>query len=220
MKMVIQQFYLLLILSLFHTYLPAQITGLWEVEKVKVGEQEMTPVAKWFDLKEGNRLHSGNGGVRNTLGAWNYNSENSELLFQNEQGKADEMGAFQPVISPRPGAFDSRLVEPGPPPFLTEDGILFIYNSMNANIGGDPQLPPGTYAAAQVLLDPANPLQVLDRMDHYFIHPEKPYERSGQVGEVCFVEGLVFFKGEAFLYYGTADSKIAVAKWTPEGANP
>jgi predicted GH43/DUF377 family glycosyl hydrolase len=28
---------------------------------------------------------------------------------------------------------------------------------------------------------------------------------------VCFVEGLVPFKGKWFLYYGTADSKIAVS---------
>ena len=28
---------------------------------------------------------------------------------------------------------------------------------------------------------------------------------------MCFLEGLVYFKGRWFLYYGTADSKIAVA---------
>lgn len=29
---------------------------------------------------------------------------------------------------------------------------------------------------------------------------------------MCFLEGMVFFKGKWFLYYGTADSKIAVAE--------
>jgi hypothetical protein len=33
-----------------------------------------------------------------------------------------------------------------------------------------------------------------------------------QVGNVVFIEGLVFFKGRWLLYYGTADSKIAVAE--------
>jgi len=33
----------------------------------------------------------------------------------------------------------------------------------------------------------------------------------GDIYEVCFVEGLVYFKDKWFLYYGTADSKIAVA---------
>ena len=37
------------------------------------------------------------------------------------------------------------------------------------------------------------------------------YEKMGEVNEVCFVEGLVFFKNKWILYYGTADSKIAVA---------
>ena len=30
----------------------------------------------------------------------------------------------KPVLSPREGLFDSRLVEPGPPPLLTDEGIL------------------------------------------------------------------------------------------------
>ncbi len=39
----------------------------------------------------------------------------------------------------------------------------------------------------------------------------KDYKRVGGVNEVCFVERLVYFKNKWFLYYGTADSKIAVA---------
>jgi predicted GH43/DUF377 family glycosyl hydrolase len=41
--------------------------------------------------------------------------------------------------------------------------------------------------------------------------PEKPYEITGQVNQVCFVEGLTQFKNNWYLYYGTADSKIAMA---------
>jgi len=37
------------------------------------------------------------------------------------------------------------------------------------------------------------------------------YEITGQVANVVFLEGLVFFRGSMLLYYGTADSKIAVA---------
>ncbi len=48
-------------------------------------------------------------------------------------------------------------------------------------------------------------------MEGYFIHPDRPYEKAGQVNEVCFVEGLAYFKNRWLLYYGTADSKIAVA---------
>ena len=115
------------------------------------------------------------------------------------------------VMHPRMGYFDSRLVEPGPYALLQENGILLIYNSSNAANFNDPNLPVFTYAAGQVLFDKNQPYRLLDRTKSYFIYPDKPYERVGEVNEVCFVEGLVYFKNQWFLYYGTADSKVAVA---------
>ncbi len=123
----------------------------------------------------------------------------------------NHQGELHVVFGPRPGMFDSQLVEPGPPTLLTDNGILLIYNSRNLDEGGDPTLPPGTYTASQVLLDPSNPLSVLDRLDHYFFKPEFEFEKTGQVGNVVFLEALVPFKGKWWLYYGTADSKIAAA---------
>ena len=127
------------------------------------------------------------------------------------QPQENEQGELVKIFSPRPGKFDSQLVEPGPPALLTDDGIVLVYNSRNLGEGGDPNLPPGTYAAGQILFDKNDPAKVLDRLDDYFFKPEKPYEITGQVGNVCFLEALVPFKGQWFLYYGTADSKIAVA---------
>jgi predicted GH43/DUF377 family glycosyl hydrolase len=115
------------------------------------------------------------------------------------------------VFGPRPKKFDSDLVEPGPPAMLTDSGIILIYNSRNTHSAGDSSLPDGTYAAAQVLMDKNDPAKVLQRMDTWFMKPDKPYEISGQVNHVCFVEGLAQFNNKWFLYYGTADSKIAVA---------
>jgi len=119
--------------------------------------------------------------------------------------------AFKILFSPRKGEFDSELVEPGPPALITKDGILFIYNSKNSPEYGDKSLREGEYAAGQILLDKTNPTRVIDRSDENFFHPDKPYEITGQVNNVCFLEGLVYFKNKWFLYYGTADSKIAVA---------
>lgn len=123
----------------------------------------------------------------------------------------DEKGKTQTIFGPRPKKFDSDLVEPGPPAMLTDNGILLIYNSRNIKSKGDTSLSDGTYAASQILLDKSNPTKVIDRMDTYFMKPDKSYEISGQVNHVCFVEGLVQYKGKWYLYYGTADSKIAVA---------
>lgn len=120
-------------------------------------------------------------------------------------------GGLLSVFGPRKGMFDSDLVEPGPAAMLTGKGILLLYNSRNVPSKGDTTLPEGTYAASQILLDRNSPAEVIDRMSTWFIRPDKPYEKTGQVNEVCFVEGLVVFKGKWFLYYGTADSRIAVA---------
>ena len=61
------------------------------------------------------------------------------------------------------------------------------------------------------MFDANDPSKVTDRMDTYFMKPDKTYETTGQVNQVCFIEGLVNYKGKWFLYYGTADSKIAAA---------
>lgn len=123
----------------------------------------------------------------------------------------DDKGQLLPVFGPRNGKFDSDLVEPGPPAMLTDDGILLIYNSRNVPSKGDTSLAEGTYSASQILFDKNDPSKVLQRMETYFMTPDKPYEISGQVNRVCFVEGLVNYNNKWFLYYGTADSKIAVA---------
>jgi predicted GH43/DUF377 family glycosyl hydrolase len=115
------------------------------------------------------------------------------------------------VLQPRAGYFDSRLVEPGPYALYTPKGIVLIYNSSNAANNNDTSQPKFTYAAGQALYDNNAPYKLLDRSTNYFIHPDKPYELIGEVNNVCFVEGLVFFKNKWILYYGTADSKIAVA---------
>jgi predicted GH43/DUF377 family glycosyl hydrolase len=115
------------------------------------------------------------------------------------------------VLHPRPGYFDSRLVEPGPFALYTKNGIVLIYNSSNAANNGDSALPKFTYAAGQVLFDANAPYRLLDRASSYFIYPNKPYELVGEVNNVCFVEGLVPFNNKWYLYYGTADSKIGVA---------
>lgn len=137
----------------------------------------------------------------------------SDASFSTEEliGHSTEVPNLLPVLKTRKGKFDSHLIEPGPPAILTDKGILLIYNSKNSEVFGDASFAPKTYAAGQVLFDKNNPLKVVDRLDSAFFRPDKPYEIDGQINHVCFLEGLVHFKGKWFMYYGTADSKIAVA---------
>jgi len=120
-------------------------------------------------------------------------------------------GKLKSVLKPRKGYFDSRLVESGPYALLTEKGVLLLYNGMNSDTEGDPDLPKGAYCSGQALFDPTDPTKVIDRLENNFLRPDQPYEIEGQVNQVCFIEGLVPLNGKWFLYYGTADSKIGVA---------
>lgn len=124
----------------------------------------------------------------------------------------DENGRPLSVLSPRPGYFDSWLVEAGAPAVLTAKGIVLLYNAGNGSSYGDPSVPAHTYTAGQALFDAKNPVRLVARTDAPFLRPTEPYEKSGQYKEgTTFVEGLVRFKGRWLLYYGTADSRVAVA---------
>lgn len=127
------------------------------------------------------------------------------------RSQALNMPQLRIALPTREGKFDSDLVESGPPALLTDKGIVLIYNSRNMPSFGDNSLGEGTYTVSQVLFDKNDPGKILKRLDKYFMRPEQPYELSGQVNQVCFAEGLTEFKNKWYLYYGTADSKIAVA---------
>ena len=113
----------------------------------------------------------------------------------------------EPVLRPRPGYFDSRLVEPGPQPLLTDDGILLLYNAADSAL---------VYAAGQALFDPADPTNLLHRTDTPFMTPTTELEQTGQVPNVVFIQGLVDFKDQWFLYFGMGDSGIGVATYRPD----
>lgn len=116
------------------------------------------------------------------------------------------------VLQSRTGRFDSSFPETGPPPVLTRRGILMIYNGRNAGLGGDPRLSANTYSAGEALFDANNPAKLLARTENPVLEPTLPYERRGQYAAgTTFAEGLVYFHGQWLLYYGCADSLVAVA---------
>jgi predicted GH43/DUF377 family glycosyl hydrolase len=124
----------------------------------------------------------------------------------------DAAGKLLKVLTPRPGYFDSWLVEAGPPALVTGQGIVLLYNAANSATYGDARLPSRIYTGGQALFDGRNPVKLIARSDEPFIKPTESYERTGQyVDGTTFVEGLVPFKGRWLLYYGTADSRVGVA---------
>jgi len=139
-------------------------------------------------------------------------------------GGADQMGVAwsddlvqwtealdAPVLARRPGRFDSRVVEPGPPPLMTPEGILLVYNGANDQL---------VYRAGWVLFDRADPTRVLARSEEPILEPERGWERAGQVPNVVFVEGLVRDGGRWLFYYGGADKHIGVAEASSRPSAP
>jgi predicted GH43/DUF377 family glycosyl hydrolase len=88
----------------------------------------------------------------------------------------------KPVLDRRPGAFDSRVMEPGPAPFITDAGILLLYNGADENL---------VYSPGWVLFDKNDPTHVLARSEKPFIAPSLPWEKTGNVPNVIFLEGAV-----------------------------
>jgi len=107
-----------------------------------------------------------------------------------------------PVLSSRPEMFDAHVVEPGPPPILTSEGIFLIYNGADEH---------DVYATGWVLFDKNDPTQVIARADAPIFSPENEWEKVGQVRNVVFVEGLVQEKKRWLFYYGAADTNVGVA---------
>jgi predicted GH43/DUF377 family glycosyl hydrolase len=108
-----------------------------------------------------------------------------------------------PVLPRRAGKFDSRVVEPGPPPILTPRGIVLIYNGADDNL---------VYRTGVAVFDRTDPRKLLSRTDQPIFAPEKEWEKVGQVPNVVFVEGVVK-RGDRFLfYYGGADKYVGVSE--------
>jgi predicted GH43/DUF377 family glycosyl hydrolase len=110
----------------------------------------------------------------------------------------------QPVLDRRPGAFDSRVMEPGPPPLVTPAGILLLYNGANDEL---------VYGPGWILFDKADPRRVLDRCDRPFMLPDLIWERAGAVPNVIFLEGAIARTSDPLDltgYYGGADRYVGI----------
>jgi predicted GH43/DUF377 family glycosyl hydrolase len=108
-----------------------------------------------------------------------------------------------PVLPRRASRFDSRVVEPGPPPIVSKDGIVLFYNAADDNL---------VYRAAIAVFDRRDPRKLLWRSEQPIFVPEKDWEKAGQVPNVVFVEGMVRQRRRYLLYYGAADKYIGVAE--------
>jgi predicted GH43/DUF377 family glycosyl hydrolase len=116
--------------------------------------------------------------------------------------------ASEPVLQSRSGPWwDATRIGLGPPPIETEHGWLAVYHGVKQMVST------AIYRVGLMLLDLNDPTKVLRRTPGWVLGPEAPYERIGDVPNVVFPTGLVHDEesGELRLYYGAADSTVAVA---------
>ena len=114
-----------------------------------------------------------------------------------------ESHQHKPVLTPRQGYFDDSLVEPGPPPTLTEKEIILIYHGRNKKTWA--------YSLGIVVFSRENPTKVIYRSDEPFLQPSEDWEINGKAYNVIFATGLVRHRGIWYLYYSGADTYIGVA---------
>ncbi|MHB8525792.1 MAG: glycoside hydrolase family 130 protein [Candidatus Acidiferrales bacterium] len=118
-------------------------------------------------------------------------------------------GSHKLMLEARRGAWwDANKIGMSPPPIETARGWLMIYHGVR-------QTPSSSiYRLGLALFDLEQPERCLIRGDSWMFAPEMDYERQGDVQDVVFPCGYTLgADGDAInLYYGAADSSIALAR--------
>ena len=115
-------------------------------------------------------------------------------------------GDHQLVIpAKRGGWWDANKIGLSPPPLQTSEGWLILYHGVRQTVSGS------IYRLGLALLDLDDPTRVLRRSDRWVFGPEASYEREGDVDGVVFPCGWIAQGDEIKLYYGGADTCVALA---------
>jgi hypothetical protein len=74
------------------------ITGLWAVDRVVVGDQPMTPVAKWFRIADNGTFEGGNGWMKNSEGTYQFDAKEMTYSAEQSNGIVDPAEPFKVEI--------------------------------------------------------------------------------------------------------------------------
>ena len=110
------------------------------------------------------------------------------------------------VLRERGGTWwDGFRVGAGAVPIETPHGWLLIYHGVKL-VAGVP-----CYRLGLALVDLENPARVISRCLHPILSPTEPYERIGNGLNIVFTCGALVRGDEVWLYYGAADTCVALA---------
>jgi len=134
---------------------------------------------------------------------------------------SDDLVTWKPVAPVMAGRWHywDELIGSGPPPVKTRAGWLHIYHGVATHLAGA-----NIYQAGAVLLDLRDPTKVIARTESNILEPRELYEQVGQVPNVVFPSGFIVdaIDDEGFaepdakarVYYGAADTVVALATTT------
>jgi len=124
-------------------------------------------------------------------------------------------GNHRCLIRPSPNEWESEKIGGGAPPIKTDRGWLEIYHGKTLRDGKD------FYSLMVLLLDLGDPTRVLYRGSRPILMPDEPYETSGFVPNVVFLNGMVpGGDGEVLLYYAACDETTCLARCTVDELVP
>ena len=104
----------------------------------------------------------------------------------------------------QPG-WDSGKVGAGPPPHEGKSGWFLIFHGvMQVNDSWE-------YRFGMAILDKNDPSKVLKRWPEWIFAPQEPYEMRGSSPGIVFPTGLIEKGDRVFVYYGAADTTVALA---------
>lgn len=149
--------------------------------------------AALFPEKINGRYYIWHRPVPNGLGGLNMWMASSDNLL--------DWGQHRCVLKAAQLGFENGRIGAGAPPIRTPLGWLHIYHAANAS---------HQYQLAAFITDIMHPNVITHILKEPLIVPEMDYETSGFFDDVVFSCGVVQKQNNLLIYYGAADSKIAL----------
>ncbi|MDW7694107.1 hypothetical protein R9C00_05075 [Flammeovirgaceae bacterium SG7u.111] len=124
----------------------SNVVGFWEIEKVMVGEEVMTPVAKWTKINADGTYQSGNGWLQNSTGTWTFDKNNNLFSPEEKNGIKEGFGAFTVSLDGKKMKWEREeegmkvvvsLIPIEKKPMSTADKIHGLWDLTSAAKGGE-----------------------------------------------------------------------------------
>ena len=107
-------------------------------------------------------------------------------------------------------AHEISYIGGGCPPIETPAGWVLIYHGVHDTAEGY------VYSACAALLDLEEPTKEIARLPYPLFKPDISWELKGETNNVVFPTGTALFGDRLYIYYGAADTRIAVASLSLE----